>query len=174
MILTGKHIRARRALRMGLVDDAVPQSILLQTAIERVKQGWKHQRELPWQDRLLNGPLGKNLLFSIVRKKTLAKTHGNYPAAERIIQVVRSGLDHGSASGYEAEARAFGELAMTPQSAALRSLFFASTALKRAGRQCSAARPAPRRHSRRRSDGRRHRLRHRHPRRFAGSYQRHQ
>ena len=29
--------------------------------------------------------------------------------------------------------RAFGELAMTPQSAALRSLFFASTALKRAG-----------------------------------------
>ena len=133
MILTGKHIRARQALRMGLVDDAVPQSILLQTAIERVKQGWKHQRELPWQDRLLNGPLGKNLLFSIVRKKTLAKTHGNYPAAERIIQVVRSGLDHGSASGYEAEARAFGELAMTPQSAALRSLFFASTALKRAG-----------------------------------------
>ena len=105
MILTGKHIRARQALRMGLVDDAVPQSILLQTAIERVKQGWKHQRELPWQDRLLNGPLGKNLLFSIVRKKTLAKTHGNYPAAERIIQVVRSGLDHGSASGYEAEAR---------------------------------------------------------------------
>ncbi len=131
MILTGKHIRARQALRMGLVDDAVPQSILLQTAIERVKQGWKHQRELPWQDRLLNGPLGRNLLFSIVRKKTLAKTHGNYPAAERIIQVVRTGLDHGSASGYEAEARAFGELAMTPQSAALRSLFFASTALKK-------------------------------------------
>lgn len=63
----------------------------------------------------------------------MAKTHGNYPAAERIIQVVRTGLDHGSASGYEAEARAFGELAMTPQSAALRSLFFASTALKKSG-----------------------------------------
>ncbi|CAI0703499.1 fatty acid oxidation complex subunit alpha FadJ [Serratia proteamaculans] len=131
MILTGKHIRARQALRMGLVDDAVPQSILLQAAIERVKQGWQSRRELPWQERLLNGPLGKSLLFSIVRKKTREKTHGNYPAAERIIQVVRTGLDHGSASGYEAEARAFGELAMTPQSAALRSLFFASTALKK-------------------------------------------
>ncbi|AHG18823.1 multifunctional fatty acid oxidation complex subunit alpha [Chania multitudinisentens RB-25] len=131
MILTGKQIRARQALRMGLVDDAVPQSILLQAAIERVKQGWKSQRQLPWRERLLNGPLGKNLLFSIVHKKTLAKTHGNYPAAERIIQVVRIGLDQGSDSGYEAEARAFGELAMTPQSAALRSLFFASTALKK-------------------------------------------
>ncbi len=131
MILTGRHIRARQALRMGLVDDAVPQSILLQTAIERVKQGWKSRRTLPWQERLLNGPLGRSLLFSLVRKKTLEKTHGNYPAAERIIQVIRTGLDHGSASGYEAEARAFGELAMSPQSAALRSLFFASTALKK-------------------------------------------
>lgn len=131
MMLTGRHVRARQALRMGLVDEAVPQSILLQTAIERVKQGWKSRRALPWQERLLNGPLGRSLLFSIVRKKTLEKTHGNYPAAERIIKVVRTGLDQGSASGYEAEARAFGELAMSPQSAALRSLFFASTALKK-------------------------------------------
>ncbi|RKS61389.1 enoyl-CoA hydratase/carnithine racemase [Serratia plymuthica] len=69
MMLTGKHIRARQALRMGLVDDAVPQAILLQAAIERVKQGWQSRRALPWQERLLNGPLGKSLLFSIVRKK---------------------------------------------------------------------------------------------------------
>ena len=67
----------------------------------------------------------------IVHKKTLAKTQGNYPAAEKIIQVVRQGLEHGSASGYEAEAKAFGELVMTPESAALRSLFFASTSLKK-------------------------------------------
>lgn len=131
MILTGKSIRARQALRMGLVDDAVPLSILLQTAIERVKQGWRSRRALPWQERLLSGPLGRSLLFSIVGKKTQEKTHGNYPAAERIIQVVRTGLEQGSASGYEAEARAFGELAMSPQSAALRSLFFAATALKK-------------------------------------------
>lgn len=131
MMLTGKHIRARQALRMGLVDDAVPQAILLDATIARVKQGWKSKPTLPWQERLMNGPLGRSLLFSVVRKKTLAKTHGNYPAAERIIQVVRAGLEQGSGHGYQAEARAFGELAMTPQSAALRSLFFASTALKK-------------------------------------------
>lgn len=131
MILTGRQVRARQALKMGLVDDVVPRDILLEVAIERAKAGWLDKPVLPWQERLLSGPLGKALLFSFVRKKTLAKTKGHYPAAERIIDVVRKGLDHGSASGYEAEATAFGELAMTPQSAALRSLFFATTSLKK-------------------------------------------
>lgn len=131
MMLTGRSIRAKQAQRMGLVDDAVPQSILLQTAIERVLQGRKTRAPLPWQARLAGGPLGKALLFSVVRKKTRAKTHGNYPATEKIIGVVKQGLDSGRTSGYQAEAEAFGELVMTPQSAALRGLFFASTALKK-------------------------------------------
>lgn len=131
MMLTGRSIRAKQAQRMGLVDDAVPQSILLQTAIERVLQGRKTRAPLPWQARLAGGPLGKALLFSVVRKKTRAKTHGNYPATEKIIDVVKQGLDSGRTSGYQAEAEAFGELVMTPQSASLRGLFFASTALKK-------------------------------------------
>ncbi|MBW5819549.1 fatty acid oxidation complex subunit alpha FadJ [Yersinia enterocolitica] len=131
MILTGRQIRARQALKMGLVDGVVPQDILLDVAIQRAKAGWLDKRALPWQERLLSGPLGKALLFNIVRKKTRAKTKGHYPATERIIDVVRKGLDHGGPAGYEAEAKAFGELAMTPESAALRSLFFATTSLKK-------------------------------------------
>ncbi|MDN0087160.1 fatty acid oxidation complex subunit alpha FadJ [Yersinia nurmii] len=131
IMLTGRQIRARQALKMGLVDDAVPQDILLEVAVSRAKAGWVDKPSLPWQERLLNGPLGKSLLFNIVRKKTLAKTQGHYPAAERIINVVRQGLDNGGPSGYEAEVRAFGELAMSPESAALRSLFFATTSLKK-------------------------------------------
>ncbi len=60
-----------------------------------------------------------------------AKTQGNYPATERIIDVIETGLAQGSSSGYDAEARAFGELAMTPQSQALRAVFFASTEVKK-------------------------------------------
>jgi len=131
MMLTGRSIRAKQALRMGLVDDAVPYSILLKTALERVDKGRKSRPPLPWQARLAGGPLGKSLLFSFVRKQTRAKTHGNYPATEKIIDVVKTGLDQGSGNGYQAEAKAFGELVMTPQSAALRGLFFASTALKK-------------------------------------------
>lgn len=37
--------------------------------------------------------------------------------------MIETGLAQGSSSGYDAEARAFGELAMTPQSQALRNVF---------------------------------------------------
>ena len=68
----------------------------------------------------------------MVGKKTEQKTKGNYPAAKRILEVIETGLSQGSSSGYAAEAKAFGELAMTPQSQALRSIF-ASTDVKRSG-----------------------------------------
>jgi len=74
-------------------------------------------------------------------KKTEQKTKGNYPAAKRILEVIEVGLSQGSSSGYAAEAKAFGELAMTPQSQALRNIFFASTEVKKD--PGSEAQPAP-------------------------------
>ncbi|CAQ83509.1 MULTISPECIES: fatty acid oxidation complex subunit alpha FadJ [Photorhabdus] len=130
MILTGKQLRARQALRLGVVDDAVPLDILLEIAVEKVKKGIPMRKSLPWQQRLLVGPVGRYFLFNIVRKKTLAKTRGHYPATERIIDVVKEGLEKGMNQGLRAEAMAFGELAMTRESAALRNLFFAATSLK--------------------------------------------
>lgn len=131
MILTGKQLRARQALKAGLVDEVVPQSILQQTAVELALKGRPASRSMPIRERVLAGPLGRNLLFRLVGKKTRQKTQGNYPAAERILQVIENGLAHGCSSGYAEEARAFGELAMTSQSQALRSIFFASTDLKK-------------------------------------------
>jgi len=131
LILIGKQLRAKQALKLGIVDDAVPPSILLETAIARVHKGKGARRELSRRDRLLQGPIARQVLFSLAQRQTHSKTQGNYPAADRILEVVRIGLEQGSSAGHEAEARAFGQLAMTPESAALRSLFFASTALKK-------------------------------------------
>ena len=103
MILTGKQLRAKQALKLGLVDDVVPHSILLEAAVELAKQDRPSSRPLPVRERILAGPLGRALLFTMV----------------------------GTSSGYDAEARAFGELAMTPQSQALRNIFFASTEVKK-------------------------------------------
>ncbi|NIY45974.1 fatty acid oxidation complex subunit alpha FadJ [Cedecea colo] len=130
-ILTGKQLRPRQALKLGLVDDVVPQSILLNAAVELALKGRKPARVLPVRERVLAGPLGRSLLFNIVSKKTEQKTKGNYPATRRVLEVIKLGLEQGAHSGYEAEAKAFGELAMTPQSAALRGIFFASTELKK-------------------------------------------
>jgi len=131
LILTGKSLRAKQARKLGMVDDAVPQAILLETAIARVKKGKASARTLPLRDRLLQGPIARQALFALASRQTAAKTQGNYPAAKRIIDVVRIGLEQGSRAGHDAEARAFGELAMTPESVALRGLFFATTAMKK-------------------------------------------
>lgn len=131
LILTGKSLRAKQARKLGIVDDAVPQAILLETAIARVKKGKTSGRLLPLRDRLLHGPVARQALFALATRQTAAKTQGNYPAAKRIIEVVRIGLEQGSRAGHEAEARAFGELAMTSESVALRGLFFATTAMKK-------------------------------------------
>lgn len=131
MILTGKQLRAKQALKARLVDEVVPQTILLDAAVEWAKKDRPGHRPLPVRERILAGPLGRALLFRMVSKKTEQKTQGNYPATERILQVIETGLAQGSSSGYDAEARAFGELAMTPQSQALRNIFFASTDVKK-------------------------------------------
>lgn len=131
LILTGKTLRAKQALKLGLVDEAVPHSILLETAVKLALKGKSARRQLPLRERLLNGPAGRAILFQLAARQSEAKTHGNYPATRRILEAVKTGLEQGMRAGHETEALAFGELTMTAQSAALRQLFFANTALKK-------------------------------------------
>lgn len=131
MILTGRQVNAKRALKLGLVDDVVSQDILLDVAAKWILVGKKEQRKHSMMDRFLaNTTLGRNILFGQAKKRTLAKTKGHYPAAERILHVIERGLEKDIQTGFKEEANAFGELTMTPVSSALRHLFFASTALK--------------------------------------------
>jgi 3-hydroxyacyl-CoA dehydrogenase/enoyl-CoA hydratase/3-hydroxybutyryl-CoA epimerase len=134
MMLTGKQLQAAQAKKAGLVDEVVPQSILLKAAVERAlntKTSIKTKDKGVLAKLLENTGLGRNILFSQALKQTLKKTHGNYPAPVRIIDVVRKGQDSGYAAGLAAEAKAFGQLCMTNESAALRSLFFATTQMKK-------------------------------------------
>ncbi|NBM13615.1 fatty acid oxidation complex subunit alpha FadJ [Proteus sp. G2661] len=131
MILTGRQVNAKRALKLGLVNDVVSQDILLEVAAKWILSGKKEQRKHSMMDRFwANTTLGRNILFGQAKKRTLAKTKGHYPAAERILHVIERGLEKDIQTGFKEEANAFGELAMTPVSSALRHLFFASTALK--------------------------------------------
>lgn len=141
MILTGRHLGARQAVKIGLVDDAVPRSILLETAVALIAKEKRKASPLGWRARLLGSPGIRRVLFKIVKTKTRAKTHGNYPATDRIIQVIRRGMEKGIDEGYRQEARAFGKLVMTRESAALRHLFFASTSLKKESGSSVEARP---------------------------------
>ncbi|MBV7298590.1 fatty acid oxidation complex subunit alpha FadJ [Enterovibrio paralichthyis] len=131
MILTGKQLRAKKAKKMGVVDDVVPQTVLLRVAEELALKG-KPKRKSSWQNWAMGGnALGRSVVFDQAAKKTREKTRNNYPATDAILDVIKHGLDKGMEKGLVMEAKRFGELVMTSESAALRSLFFATTAMKK-------------------------------------------
>ncbi len=136
MILTGKSQRADKARRIGLADEVVPEAILLDTAVaaaERLVRGWRRPRRRGGVVgfALDRTPLGRMVVYRKAREQVEAKSGEHYPAPLRAIEVVRTGLQHGMTRGLEAEADAFGELAMTDVSRRLVEIFFATTALKK-------------------------------------------
>ncbi|MBW2161114.1 MAG: enoyl-CoA hydratase/isomerase family protein, partial [Deltaproteobacteria bacterium] len=140
MMLTGKQLDAKKARKLGLVDDAVPPSILIETAAELAlaRVGYTPKRdsfiehlrdkEAVTEFALAKNPVGRKILFDQARKQLHKQTRGNYPAQDLIIDIVKTGLE----DGFEAaEARGFGRLLTTPEAANLMSMFFATTALKK-------------------------------------------
>ncbi|MFP2905687.1 fatty acid oxidation complex subunit alpha FadJ [Pyxidicoccus sp. 3LFB2] len=88
-------------------------------------------KELWAEVALEDNPLGRKLVFDEARKQLLKKTRGRYPAPEKALQVIRTGLESGHKAGQEAEAKAFGELVVSDVSKRLVEIFFATTALKK-------------------------------------------
>ncbi len=137
IILAGKSERAQKAHRLGMVDELVPPPILEEIA---VKAADRLAREGPprrtpkggWQGAFLDRTaLGRAIVYRTARKQVMKRTRGHYPAPLRALDVVRTGLARGMKAGLAAEARAFGELAVTPVSRELVRIFFATTALKK-------------------------------------------
>ncbi|MFL5489846.1 MAG: fatty acid oxidation complex subunit alpha FadJ [Gemmatimonadales bacterium] len=137
MILTGKSERAAKALRIGLVDELVPPSILRQVAVsaaERLTREGLPKRTLKGgaAGLLLDRTgLGRRLVYRGARKQVLKRTGGHYPAPLAALEVVRVGLEQGVTAGLAEEHRAFGELAVGDVSRKLVQIFFATTALKK-------------------------------------------
>ncbi|NOI81525.1 fatty acid oxidation complex subunit alpha FadJ [Vibrio tubiashii] len=145
MILTGKQLRAKKAKKMGVADAVVPHTVLLDVAksfVEKNSNKKKGKRKVSTKEKLIsNTGLGRKVIFEQAAKKTKEKTRGNYPAADAILEVIRFGLEKGFEKGQKKEAERFGELVMTSESKALRSIFFATTEMKK--EHGSDAQPKP-------------------------------
>ena len=134
LILTGKQLRAKQAKKLGIVDDVVPATILLEAAVKLAlssKAKVKRVRHSLFNKLLEGSGVGRGIIFSKAREQAQAKAKGNYPALDKIIDTIAYGADKGFEAGLEFEARSFGELAMTPESKQLRHIFFATTAMKK-------------------------------------------
>jgi 3-hydroxyacyl-CoA dehydrogenase/enoyl-CoA hydratase/3-hydroxybutyryl-CoA epimerase len=142
LILAGKTVKARKAAKLGLVDEVVPAPSLLAIARDRALAlaAGKLRRE-PRRPKgalaaltafaLEDNLLGREVLFRQARKLTLARTGGHYPAPLAALDAVAHGLKHGQAAGLAREARHFGELSVSPVARRLMEIFFATTALKK-------------------------------------------
>jgi 3-hydroxyacyl-CoA dehydrogenase/enoyl-CoA hydratase/3-hydroxybutyryl-CoA epimerase len=84
MMLTGKNIDAKRAKKMGLADECVPPRVMENAARMLVMSG-RPGRELPFVQKLLNGPL-KGFVASGARKQVAKRARQeHYPAPWAII-----------------------------------------------------------------------------------------
>lgn len=140
LMLTGRQVKAKKAKKMGLVDDVVPNSVLLNAALKTChdlingKVQSKRKQPLAAKAQTLaleQNPIGRKVLFDQVRKRVAKQTGGNYPAPNFIIESVEVGMSDGFNAGLDTEAKRFGELVMTPESQQLRNIYFATTEMKK-------------------------------------------
>ncbi|MGM0524945.1 MAG: fatty acid oxidation complex subunit alpha FadJ [Pseudomonadota bacterium] len=134
MMLTAKQLRAKQAKKAGLVDEVVPNSILLEAAMKHALKS-KPKRSKPaltGVSKLLEATsYGRGIIFKKAAEQAQKKSQGNYPAIDKIIETVRTGVEKGREAGFDKEARSFGQLAMTNESYQLRQIFFATTEMKK-------------------------------------------
>jgi 3-hydroxyacyl-CoA dehydrogenase/enoyl-CoA hydratase/3-hydroxybutyryl-CoA epimerase len=135
MMLSGRQVRAQKALSMGLIDEiSTPEKILeraeavaLDLAESRIAPP---KKKIGFGERLVSLPLLRDYVFAKARKKIQRTTRGNYPGPMKIIECVELGLKRGLDAGLEREIDTIGELLMTPQSRSLIWLFVATQEMK--------------------------------------------
>jgi 3-hydroxyacyl-CoA dehydrogenase / enoyl-CoA hydratase / 3-hydroxybutyryl-CoA epimerase len=141
IICQAKPLRAGKAHRIGLVDEVVPPSILLEVARQRVRglAAGKVRRErrkaspaarLTWA-ALEETAAGRGFVFHKARQAVRAKAGDHYPAPLRAIDAVEYGLRKGLAAGLAYEAKVFGELAVGDTARRLMEVFFAQSAARK-------------------------------------------
>ena len=129
LLLTGKTVDARKAKRLGLVDDVLPHDLFLELAEAWLRERIRDNRppvrpHRGFGARLLDDTApGRRILISTARRRVLDRTGGHYPAPLRILDVLRASSGLPLEKALEAEALAAGELIASPVSKSLIHVF---------------------------------------------------
>lgn len=142
MILTGKQLSGKKALKVGLVDEVVHEAILVEAAANLARKLYAERanakdKGVDFKEvfadptamamKLVAATPARSLVFSKARETVVKKTGGHYPAPLRALDVIEKGLANGFAAGLEAESRAFIELVKSDVAKNLINLFFMKT-----------------------------------------------
>lgn len=140
IILAGKSVNAKKASKIGLVDRVVHPAILqdesLKWAKELIAKGGPkpskkfHPKGL--MNVILEGPLGRGLVFKKAREGVMKATHGQYPAPLKALEVVQKTYGWSNRDEALATERAgFYELAVTEISKNLIHVFYLTEMVKK-------------------------------------------
>jgi 3-hydroxyacyl-CoA dehydrogenase/enoyl-CoA hydratase/3-hydroxybutyryl-CoA epimerase len=129
MMLTGRNIRPRPALRMGLVDQLVP-ARHLRRAAAMMALNPPAQRKTGLRDKLLAVGPARRVVASILEKQVAKKARReHYPAPYAIIDLWRR-FGSRPMLGYEKEADSIAELMCSPTSRNLVRVFLLQDRMK--------------------------------------------
>jgi len=149
LMLTGKQLNAKRAKRIGLIDEVVAKANLRKAAekaaLKLASKSKKIVSQLNYKvtasSFLSVGELqklglettsyGRKIIFDKALQTVNKKTRGNYPAPEKIINCVAAGMEEGFEKGLEVESKSFAELVMSAEAKQLMNIFFATTEMKK-------------------------------------------
>jgi 3-hydroxyacyl-CoA dehydrogenase/enoyl-CoA hydratase/3-hydroxybutyryl-CoA epimerase len=141
IILNGKSVDSKKALKLGLVDQVVNASSLeseaLKVAQKLIADGDLKKRSKTFKAHgvvpvLMETPLVLPIVFHKAKSTTLKLTNGHYPAVLKAIEVIRK--TYGWSNREKAlaiEAEGFCEVAVTDVSKNLISVFFLMESVKK-------------------------------------------
>jgi 3-hydroxyacyl-CoA dehydrogenase/enoyl-CoA hydratase/3-hydroxybutyryl-CoA epimerase len=112
IILGGKTLAAKAALRRGLIDDIAPKELLLAAAQEWIRE---HGREPVKTRRTKFDAIERAIAAPIARRKMMEKSRGHYPALPTALEVVARGASVSVEESLILEREAVLELAATPE-----------------------------------------------------------
>jgi 3-hydroxyacyl-CoA dehydrogenase/enoyl-CoA hydratase/3-hydroxybutyryl-CoA epimerase len=137
LMLSGKPVRAEKALRLGLIDRLVAEAEL-RGAARGMLLAAPAPRRAPWQERLLSSaPLRPLVRRALTRKVARRAPREHYPAPYAIIDLWARFGAHGP-QAFEAEARSIAYLFTTETSRNLVRVFLLQDRLKSAGGKSAA------------------------------------
>ncbi len=138
LILTSRQIDARRAKRIGLVDEAVPAAIFDEFArrfarskIGTGKRDPRPTRLTPAERALEATSFGRGLILKKAREKVLEETGGHYPAPLEALSVIEETFGKPIEVGLEVESRRIANVFGGEVQRNLLDIFFATEQVKK-------------------------------------------
>lgn len=134
MILSGKQLDGKRALKAGAINAMLPYQDFNERAVKWAKAnagkpGATVKKTIV--DTLIETPFGRSFVLGQARKTVLKKTKGHYPAPFKILDLLGKTIGRDLESSLKIEAQAFAELAVTSVSKHCIDIFQMTEAVKK-------------------------------------------